>query len=112
MTTILPLNSFSYYAKNAQKTFPKKEPIRRIYCYNCYQYTTAIEPITVRRYSVSRFHIVAQCEKCNKLKSCVIADFDRVKFPSYFFDLKKNEIVMNEFQGKKIINEISTIINE
>lgn len=109
MITTLPQNTPTVYAGNTQqnKTAPK-----RIYCYSCNEYTDAVEPITVRRYSPTKFHIRAICDRCKKFKSCVIGDYYRVKFPSYFFDMRKNEIAINDLQGKKIITEISHLINE
>ena len=93
------------------KIYRKPIPPNRIFCHNCNEYTLATEPIVVRRYAYAKFYIIAQCEKCLKSKSVVKSDYEKNRFPSCFYNMRPHKIVVNVLDGKRIIEQISSIIN-
>lgn len=106
MTTMTTRNFYN------QRVCNKEDKPKRIYCYDCQCYSESVEPIIVRRYHESHFHVAATCSKCGRFKSCVINDFSRVKFPSHYFDeTRRGDIFLNYVNGKRMFNEIYSIIN-
>ena len=72
---------------------------KRMYCYNCGEYTQSIEPLIIRKYKKSVFAILSMCNKCKKLKQCSFSTEHHVKFPSYYFDSKSSKFYFNEIDN-------------
>ena len=77
---------------------------KRIYCYDCNEYTESIEPILFRRYNKPTFSILAMCNKCSNIKQCAVSDDLYEKFPLSYFDFKLSKYFLNEVVDKNGIN--------
>ena len=103
--------------ENAKNYSLLNQKPKRIYCYDCNEYTEISEPILIRRYNKQTFSILAMCKKCSNIKQCAVSDDLYEKFPLYYFDLKLSKYFLNEVVDKngikhKLEKDLVYIINE